>query len=212
MPTSDPAGTPTIPAYGRDAARYDARTGRYEIYRRRVIDLLPLSDGDVVLDVGCGTGLAFERLLDRVGRAGTVVGVEPAAAMRTLAAQRVAAHGWTNVTLVGSPVESAVLPTVDHALFCAVHDVLQSAPAIDNVLEHVRDGGGVAAAGGKWAPPWALAVNAAVLALHAPFVRDFAGFHRPWALLEERVPGLTVHEVAFGGGYLAWGRVHHDQP
>src|SRR3954463_1909892 len=103
MPTSDPAGTPTIPAYGRDAARYDARTGRYEIYRRRVIDLLPLSDGDVVLDVGCGTGLAFERLLGRVGPAGTVVGVEPAAAMRTLAAQRVAAHGWTNVTLVGSP-------------------------------------------------------------------------------------------------------------
>src|SRR4051812_17286511 len=62
-PTSDPAGTPTIPAYGRDAACYDARTGRYEVYRRRVIDLLPLSDGDVVLDVGCGTGLAFERLL-----------------------------------------------------------------------------------------------------------------------------------------------------
>src|SRR3954447_7292871 len=175
MPTSDPAGTPIIPAYGRDAARYDARTGRYEIYRRRVIDLLPLSDGDVVLDVGCGTGLAFERLLGRVGPAGTVVGGEPAAAMRLLAAQRVAPHGWTNVTLVGSPVESAVLPTVDHALFCAVHDVLQSAPAIDNVLGHVRDGGGVAAGGGEGAPPWALAVNAAVLALHAPFVRDFAG-------------------------------------
>ncbi len=36
------------------------------------------------------------------------------------------------------------------------------------------------------------------MALHAPFVRNFAGFHRPWALLAERVPGLSVEEVASG--------------
>jgi hypothetical protein len=48
-----------------------------------------------------------------------------------------------------------------------------------------------------------------VLATHAPFVRDFAGFSRPWALLAERVPGLMVQEVALGAGYLASGRVHH---
>jgi hypothetical protein len=140
-----------------------------------------------------------------------VVGVEPAEAMRAQAAERVAARGWTNVVLIGSPVERAVLPAVDHALFCAVHDVLQSAPAVDHVLAHVRNDGGVAATGGKWAPPWALGVNAGVLALHAPFVRNFAGFHRPWKLLGERVPGLTVEEVALGGGYVAWGRVHHDR-
>jgi SAM-dependent methyltransferase len=207
VPSSIPA---CIPAYGQDATRYDARTGRYEVYRRRAIDLLPLSEGDAVVDVGCGTGLCFERLVGRVGRTGTVVGVEPAPAMRELAAERVEDRGWTNVMLVDSPVESAALPVVDHALFCAVHDVLQSAPAVDNVIAHVRDGGGVAAAGGKWAPSWAVAVNAAVLALHAPFVRDFAGFSRPWALLAERVPDLTVDEVAFGGGYLAGGRVRHD--
>jgi hypothetical protein len=63
------------------------------------------------------------------------------------------------------------------------------------------------ATGGKWAPAWAVAINAGVLAVHAPFVRDFAGFHRPWALLAERVPGLAVEEVALGAGYLAWGRV-----
>jgi demethylmenaquinone methyltransferase/2-methoxy-6-polyprenyl-1,4-benzoquinol methylase len=175
-----------------------------------VIDLLPVACGDVVMDVGCGTGLCFEQLVDRVGPTGTVVGVEPAAAMLALAADRIAAHRWTNVVLVGSPVESATLPPVDHALFCAVHDVLQSPAALDNVLASVREGGGVAATGGKWAAPWAVAINAGVLALHAPFVRTFAGFHRPWALLAERVPGLSVDEVALGGGYLAWGRVRHD--
>ena len=216
MPRTDPAGSPrwslSIHAYGRDAARYDARTACYDAYRCRAIDALPLSHGDVVLDVGCGTGLCFERLIARVGPTGTVIGVEPADAMRALAAERVAARSWTNVLLMGLPVEQAVLPAVDHVLFCAVHDVLQCAPALDHVLAHVRDRGGVAATGGKWAPPWAIAVNAGVMALHAPYVRSFAGFHRPWVLLAERVPGLQVEEVAMGGGYVAWGRVRHDGP
>jgi SAM-dependent methyltransferase len=215
MPSTDPAATSPdpepAPAYGRDAGRYDARTACYDPYRRRVIDLLPLSAGDVVMDVGCGTGLCFERLVDRIGPTGTVVGVEPAAPMRELAAERVAGRAWANVVLIGSMVEEAALPTVDHALFCAVHDVLQSPEALDRVIAHVRDGGGVAAAGGKWAPPWAVAVNAGVLAVHAAFVRDFAGFDRPWELLAERVPGLSVESVAWGGGYLAWGTVHHGR-
>ena len=200
-------GAPPTPAYTRDAHRYDARTSRFGRYRRRAVELLPTARGDVVLDIGCGTGLCFEQLVERVGSTGTVVGVEPAAEMLELAAQRVAARRWGNVLLVHSAVEAAALPPADHALFCAVHDVLQSAAALDQVLAHVRDGGGVAATGGKWAPPWAMAVNAGVLALHAPFVRNFTGFDRPWALLAERVPGLRVREVALGGGYLASGRV-----
>jgi SAM-dependent methyltransferase len=216
MARSDPAGTShssgSVHAYGRDARRYDARTSGYERYRRRAVDLLPLARGEIVADIGCGTGLCFEQLVERVGPEGTVIGVEPAAEMRHLAAQRVAARGWANVVLVASAVETAVLPTVDHALFCAVHDVLQSRAALDNILTAVRDGGGVVAAGGKWAPAWAVALNAGVLALHAPFVRNFAGFSRPWALLAERVPGLTVQEVALGAGYLAWGRVRRAAP
>jgi SAM-dependent methyltransferase len=211
MPATDQAGTAPVPgarsAYGRDAARYDARTADYDMYRRRAIDALPLAAGDVVVDVGCGTGLCFGPLLDRIGPAGIVIGVEPAAQMRALAAERIAARGWGNVLLIGSPVEAAELPAVDHALFCAVHDVLQSPAALDSVLAHVREGGGVVATGGKWAPPWALLINAGVLAAHAPFVRNFAGFSRPWEPLAERVPGLSVEEVAWGGGYLAWGSV-----
>jgi demethylmenaquinone methyltransferase/2-methoxy-6-polyprenyl-1,4-benzoquinol methylase len=215
MARTDPASTSSpadpVDAYSRDARQYDVRTGRFEVYRRRAVHLLPVEPGDVVADVGCGTGLCFEQLVARVGPGGCVVGVEPAAEMRALAAQRIAERGWTNVVLVGSPVETAALPTVDHALFCAVHDVLQSPAALDNVLAHLRDGGGVVATGGKWAPAWAVAMNAGVLALHGPFVRDFAGFHRPWALLAQRVPGLTVEEVAYGAGFLARGNVRRDQ-
>jgi SAM-dependent methyltransferase len=197
----------TLPAYGRDASAYDTQTGSFERYRRQIVEELPLRRGDVVIDAGCGTGLCFPLLRERIGPEGTIIGVDAAPDMLTVAADRVAAAGWSNVVLIEAPVEDATLPgQVDHALFCAVHDVMQSGAALDHVLGRVRPGGGVAAGGGKWGPAWAIGLNAGVLALHAPFVRDFTGFDKPWTHLAARVPGLRVREVAMGAGYVASGR------
>ena len=211
MPSSAPllSALPTDQvAYTRDASAYDSRTSAFDTYRRRLVDLLPLQRGDVVLDVGCGTGLCFEQVRGRVGAEGAIIGIDASREMLAMAAERVAARGWNNVVLVQAPVEEAVLPAVaDHALFCATHDVLQSEAALDNVLAHVRDGGTVAATGGKWAPPWAFALNAGLLTLHSPFVRDFTGFDRPWGRLEPRLARMRVQEIAMGGGYLASGTV-----
>jgi SAM-dependent methyltransferase len=197
----------TLSAYGRDATAYDTQTGNFERYRREIVDELPLRRGDVVIDAGCGTGLCLPSLRDRVGPEGTIIGIDAAPDMLAVAADRVAAAGWSNVVLIASPVEDAALPEqVDHVLFCAVHDVMQSPAALDHVLDRVRPGGGVAAGGGKWGPAWAVGLNAGVLALHAPYVRDFTGFDRPWAQLSARVPRLRVREVAMGAGYVAFGR------
>ncbi len=194
-------------AYARDAAEYDTRTATYAQYRRMIVDELPLRRGDTVIDAGCGTGLCFELLQDRIGPEGVLIGVDAAPDMLQLAAERVADAGWSNVVLTCAPLEEAELAQADHALFCAVHDITQSRPALENVLRHLRPGASVAAGGGKWGPVWAIGMNAGVLALHAPYVRDFTGFDRPWGPLSERLTDFDVREVAMGAGYIARGRV-----
>lgn len=199
-------------AYARDATEYDRRTSAFARYRRKIVDALPLRRGDTVIDAGCGTGLCFAELQERVGPDGVVVGVDAAPRMLDVAAERVAAAGWSNVVLTCAPLETAKLPTADHALFCAVHDIMQSAGALDNVLSHLRPRAAVAAGGGKWGPGWAIGLNASVLALHSPYVRDFAGFGKPWAHLADRVTGLNVQELAMGTGYVAAGRIGQPPP
>ena len=55
--------------------------------------------------------------------------------MAAMARERIAGQGWRNVTVVQSPAEDAQIPvTADAALFCAVHDILQSPDALRNVI------------------------------------------------------------------------------
>jgi len=161
----------------------------------------------VVLDVGCGTGLCCGLLRDKVGPEGGVVGIEESPEMAAVAREHIACEGWDNVTVVQAQAEDAEIGlTADAALFCAVHDILQSQDALRNVLTRLRPGAWVAAGGGKWAAPVMVALNSMVGMLHAPYVRDFSGFDRPWRHLERLVEDVRVEEMAFGSGYVMTGR------
>jgi demethylmenaquinone methyltransferase/2-methoxy-6-polyprenyl-1,4-benzoquinol methylase len=195
------------PAYYEHARSYDRDTGVFQPYRRAVVEALPLQPGQVVLDVGCGTGLCCGLLREKVGPHGTVIGIEESPEMAAVAREHIAGEGWRNVTVVQSSAEDVRLEaTADAALFCAVHDILQSPGALWNVMASLRPGAWVAAGGGKWAGPMMVAVNSMVRALHAPYVRDFSGFDRPWRYLERLVEDVQVRELAFGSGYVMTGR------
>ena len=195
------------PAYGERARSYERDTEAFQPYRRAVVEALPLRSGQVVLDVGCGTGLCCVLLRDKVGPEGGVVGIEESPEMAAVAREHIACEGWDNVTVVQAQAEDAEIgPTADAALFCAVHDILQSPDALRNVLTSLRPGAWVAAGGGKWAAPVMVALNSMVGMLHAPYVRDFSGFDRPWRHLERLVEDVRVEEMAFGSGYVMTGR------
>jgi SAM-dependent methyltransferase len=203
-----PAGpAPRQPAYSEHARSYERRTGAFQRHRDTIVGALPVSRGQVVLDVGCGTGLCYGPLQEKVGPQGRVVGIEESPEMAAVARERIAAEGWPNVTIVQSPAEDAKIPvTADAALFCAVHDILQSPDALQNIMSNLRPGAWVAAGGGKWAPWAMMALNLQVRTLHAPYVRSFSGFGRPWNHLEELIEDMHVREVAFGSGYIVTGQ------
>ncbi len=209
MPVGAPSRRRALDSYRAVAAEYDRRTDFGEPYRRQAVESLAPTPGEVVLDAGCGTGLNFERLEHRVGSQGRLVGIDQSPEMLAQARERVEQHGWANVTLVEAPAEQAD-PGVraDAALLCATHDILRSPPALENILDRVKEGGRVVATGPKWAPWWrfdAPSLDLATWQINQDYVTTFEGFDRPWSLLADLVPDLEVTEICFGAGYLAAG-------
>ncbi len=209
-----PARRPACqPAYREHARSYERQTGAFQRYRKAVVEALPVRRGQVVLDVGSGTGLCAGLLRDKVGPQGSVVGIEASPQMAEVAREHIAAEGWRNVTVVQAPAEEAqIAVTADAALFCAVHDILQSPDALRNVIGTLRPGALVAAGGGKWAAPWMVGVNLQARMMHAPYVRTFEGFGRPWRHLERLIDDVQVREVALGTGYIMTGHAPPRPP
>jgi ubiquinone/menaquinone biosynthesis C-methylase UbiE len=204
------------PDRDRALARYRGVAGEYDLltaaggpYRRRAVAALGLRPGEVVLDVGCGTGLNFGPLAEAVGAEGRLIGIEQCPEMLARAAERSGAAAATDVMLVEAPAEEADIPLrADAALLCGTHDIVRSEEALRNVLRHVRPGGRVVAGGAKWVPWWrpgSAALNLWTWQVNRPFVTTFEGFDRPWSLLEALVDDLAVEEVLMGGGYIAAG-------
>lgn len=88
----------TLQAYTAGAAGYDERTDRFMVFRQRIVDALDVRRGDVVVDVGCGTGLCLPLLQERIGAEGVIFAVDESVAMLDIARARAEQFGWSNVT------------------------------------------------------------------------------------------------------------------
>ena len=79
-------------------------------------------------------------------------------------------------------------------------------------MSNLRPGAPVAAGGGKWAAPVMVFRNLLISMLHAPYVRSFRGFSRPWSRLEQVAEDVQVRNVAWGSGYIMTGRAPSRTP
>ena len=103
---------PIIDIYRQRAKGYDASgISSLETWRKEAVKLLKLERGDLVVDIGCGTGLNFALVQEAIGPEGRIIGVDLTDAMLDQARLRVAAHGWKNVELVQSDATQYAFPT-----------------------------------------------------------------------------------------------------
>jgi arsenite methyltransferase len=195
--------------YRAHAAGYDASARRTMPLRLRTIERLQLRPGDVVIDVGAGTGLSYGPLLERVGEAGRVLACEQSPEMHAQARERVEREGWdARVWHACVAAEDVRFPqTADAVLFNYVHDVTRSAAAVANLLAQVKPGGRVALAGMKFFGWWAGPLNLIAWLKNRPYNARPADLWTPWDRIEPHCASFERVATQAGMGYIAWGRL-----
>lgn len=199
----------SILRYRRRAAGYDASARLTMPLRERTIARLGLKPGEVVIDVGAGTGLSYGLLLRAVGPTGQVLACEQSPEMFAQARARVQREGWgAQVWHSLARAEEVRFPQqADAILFNYVHDISRTPQAVANLLAQLRPGGRVAMAGMKFFPWWAGPLNLLAWAKNRPYNAKAADLWAPWDHVQRHCTQFERETTQWGMGYIAHGRL-----
>jgi ubiquinone/menaquinone biosynthesis C-methylase UbiE len=208
-----------IETYRKKAKHYDTTSRLYPVpgypqrsQRLRAVQALGLRAGDSVIDIACGTGLNFPLIKELIGPRGRIIGVDLTDAMLAHAQDRIAANGWSNISLVQADAAEFGFPTQVDAILSTY--ALTQVPGCADVIAH---GAAALSGGGRWVvldlkapgntPGWLTQLGTAI-------VRPFASIdewimHRPWEVIrtamQEELADLSWTELFFGTAFLAAG-------
>jgi demethylmenaquinone methyltransferase/2-methoxy-6-polyprenyl-1,4-benzoquinol methylase len=208
-----------IETYRKKAKHYDITSRLYpapgypqQAQRLRAVQALGLHAGDSVIDMACGTGLNFPLIEKVIGPGGRIVGVDLTDAMLARAQNRMAANGWSNISLVQADAAKYDFPAEVDAIVSTY--ALSQVPECAEVIAH---GAAALSGGGRWVvldlkvpdstPGWLAQLGTAT-------VRPFASIdewmmRRPWeairAAMQEELAGFSWTELFFGTAFLAAG-------
>ncbi len=203
----------SIRRYRQCAAGYDQSAAFTMPLRLRTIGLLQLKAGEVVLDVGAGTGLSYGPLLQAVGPSGRVLAFEQSPEMFELAQARLAQHRWGNLWHCNEPAETVKLPELaDAVLFNYTHDITRTSRAVANILRQAKPGARIAMAGMKFFPWWTGPLNLLAWLKNRPYNAMPADLWHPWDLVASQCHDFEWVSSQAGMGYVAHGRLKQQAP
>jgi cytochrome P450/SAM-dependent methyltransferase len=132
-----------VKGYDRVARLYSTLEPLYLIFppaRRKAVAALNLKAGDVVLEIGAGTGRNLPYLVDAVGPTGSVIAVDASEGMLAEARKLVERHGWSNVQLLQQDAaQLQVGCDADAVLFSLSYSVLpEPGPALARAWKLLR--------------------------------------------------------------------------
>jgi SAM-dependent methyltransferase len=180
--------------------------------RQRAVRALQLKEGSRVLDGGCGPGGTFPYLVDAVGSAGEVVGVEISPETATNARRRIEANRWDNVEVVVGDARTVKLTGMfDGLVLFAAPDLYASPDTVSNLLQYLKDDGRVVVFGAKLSRH---AMGAVLNLLFESLMKlSFSSTprltYKPWRILKDQIVDIQVEEYFFGGMFLACGSIRN---
>lgn len=181
---------------------------RDRVYRQRAVDLLDLSLGDCVVELGCGTGRNFPLLERAVGSAGRIVAVDFSSAMIARARARAARRDWSNIEFVHSDAARCSLPRRLDGVLATY--ALVAVPEYDQVIERAC---GALSVGKRCVvldqklprgPASRLVPLVDLLSRPIPYSQIVAG-RRIWDSIRQHFGNVRMEEFYFGFVYLAVG-------
>jgi demethylmenaquinone methyltransferase/2-methoxy-6-polyprenyl-1,4-benzoquinol methylase len=186
-------------------AIYEKRAGIYEFavhccyllgfpigrYRRLVIGALAPQAGDTIIEIGCGTGMNFALLEEKVGPEGKIIGVDISEAMLDRAGKRIDSAGWRNVGIIAV-------------------GVLTYEPDYDEVIKR---GAEALARGKRWVVfdykmprGWFRRFVPLFVWIFRSFGISMALFKRtPWASIQRHLSNTKIQQFYFGLIFIASG-------
>jgi ubiquinone/menaquinone biosynthesis C-methylase UbiE len=128
-------------AYDRISRYYDYLTGAFERkYAEMALERLSIGEGEVVLEIGFGTGHCLKRIAESVGREGKVYGIDISSGMMEIAKKRLEKAGIADRVELHCR-DAVSLPFDDNtldAVFISFTLELFDTPEIPKVLEQIK--------------------------------------------------------------------------
>lgn len=201
--------------YNKWAAIYDASLWsfylfgfRVRAYRKAAVENLNLTPGDTVVDLGCGTGLNFGLLREKVGSNGSIIGIDLSDKMLRQAKNRADRLGWQNVTLVQADMAEYSFPPKTDGILSTL--ALTMSPEYDQVIQQAADtlepGKRISIFELKKPEQWPKWLVRGMIALLKSYgVRSDHTERTPWRSVENHFPRSEMKEYYFGATYVVTG-------
>jgi len=201
--------------YQKRAGFYDFSANLYYLigirefaYRRIAVEALKLEYGDTVVEIGCGTGLNFRFLRDRVGARGKIIGVDLTAEMLSAAGKRIERNQWTNIDLVQCDAGAYAFPeSVDGVISTFAITLVEE---YDRIIKRgaaaLAPGKRLAVLDFKLPANWPMWLVKLFVILTRPFgVTLDLGNRHPWESVERYLDLKELKSFYFGSIYIAAG-------
>ncbi len=166
-----------MPVREWDGSCYDRVSGTMEALGLAVLERLPLTGDEAVLDAGCGSGRVTEALVARLPR-GRVVAVDESASMVAAARSRLGEIADVRqMDLLELSLEEPVDAILSTATF---HWIADHERLFSRLRQALRPGGRLVAQCGGKGNIDKLRGKAAGVLEHAPYAEHFTDWRAPW--------------------------------